>query len=236
MNFRTIFFPPIVLACLALASGCQTTEAPKASDSSSSSKWTTLFDGKPTDKLRGYKMTGFPSDNWVIDGDALKTVPGKAVDLMTVEKYKDFELEVEWKVKPVGNSGIIYRVAETDGPTYTTGPEMQVLDDQRHPDGKNPKTTAGALYALIAPSANKKVNPAGEWNKAKLIIKNNHVEHWLNGIKIVEYEWASPEVKALIKVSKFKDMPLFMTQPEGYVALQHHGEEAWFRNVRIRRL
>lgn len=235
MNLKTSLLPVLALACLALATGCQTTEAPTAS-SSTSGKWTTLFSGKPTDKLRGYKMAGFPTNNWVIDGDALKTVPGKAVDLITTEKYKDFELELEWKVQPGGNSGVIYRVAETNGPTYITGPEMQVLDDARHPDGKNPKTSAGSLYAMISPNANKKVNPAGEWNKAKLIMKNNHVEHWLNGVKVVEYEWASPQVKELVKVSKFKDMPLFMSQSEGYVALQHHGEEAWYRNVRIRRL
>jgi hypothetical protein len=199
-------------------------------------KWITLFNGKGTEQLRGYKMDNFPSNSWVIEGDALKTIPGKAVDLISMDKYDNFELEVEWKVKPGGNSGVIYRAAETDGPSYSTGPEMQVLDDARHPDGKNPKTSAGALYALIAPSPDKKVNPAGEWNKARLVIKNNHVEHWLNGIRIVQYEWGSPELKELIKKSKFKDMPGFMTQASGHVALQHHGEEAWFRNVRIRRL
>lgn len=203
--------------------------------------WTVLFDGKPTEQLRGYKQKTFPTNNWVIDGDALKTVPGKAVDLVTVEKYKDFELEVEWKVQVGGNSGIIYNVVEGSGPdygaTYMTGPEMQVLDDAKHPDGKNPKTSAGALYAMKAPGADRKVNPPGEWNKAKLVIKNNQVEHWLNGVKIVEYTWGSDEMKGWIAKSKFKDMPLFAKSMDGgLIAFQHHGEEAWYRNIRIRRL
>ena len=232
MKIQKAFVSSILCACLAgLGLSCASSKP-----SGGLNGWITLFNGKGTEQLRGYKMDSFPSDSWVIDGDALKTVPGKAVDLISMDKYDNFELEVEWKVKPGGNSGIIYRVAETNGPSYSTGPEMQALDDQRHPDGKNPKTSAGALYALIAPSPDKKVNPAGEWNSAKLVVKNNHVEHWLNGIRIVQYEWASPEVKELIKKSKFKDMPGFMTQSTGHIALQHHGEEAWFRNVRIRRL
>jgi hypothetical protein len=232
MKIQKAFVLSVLCASLAgLGLSCATSKPSAGLD-----KWTTLFNGKGTEQLRGYKMDGFPSNSWVIDGDALKTVPGKAVDLISMDKYENFELEVEWKVKPGGNSGIIYRAAETNGPSYSTGPEMQVLDDARHPDGKNPKTSAGALYALIAPTPDKKVNPAGEWNQAKLVIKNNHVEHWLNGIRIVQYEWASPEVKELIKKSKFKDMPGFMTQSTGHIALQHHGEEAWFRNVRIRRL
>lgn len=207
----------------------------------SAQEWTVLFDGKPTDKLRGYKQKSFPTNNWVIDGDALKTVPGRAVDLVTTESYKDFELETEWKVQAGGNSGIIYNVVEGSGSgygaTYMTGPEMQVLDDAKHPDGKNPKTSAGSLYAMKAPSAERKVNPAGEWNKAKLIIKNNQVEHWLNGAKIVEYQWGSDEMKGWIAKSKFKDMPHFAkSMSGGLIAFQHHGEEAWYRNIRIRRL
>src|SRR6185369_17214375 len=220
MRLRVVFLSALVFAAF----------------SADAQDWTVLFEGKPTDQLRGYRQKTFPTNNWVIDGDALKTVPGRAVDLITKEKYENFELEAEWKVKEGGNSGVIYRTVETNGPTWYTGPEMQILDDARHPDGKNPKTSAGALYDLIAPSAGKKVNPAGEWNKSRLIMKDNHVEHWLNDIKVVEYQWDSPEVRDLIKQSKFKDLPAFMKQKSGHIALQHHGEEAWFRNVRIRRL
>ncbi len=205
--------------------------------SASAQEWTTLFDGKPTDKLRGYKSKVFPTNQWIIDGDALKTVPGKAIDLVTTEKYKDYELELEWKVPPGGNSGVIYHVVEGPAATYMTGPEMQVLDDDKHPDGKNPKTSTGSLYAMVAPNAQKKLNPVGEWNKSKLVIKNNHVEHWLNGVKVVEYEWGSDLMKEWISKSKFKDMPQFAKSMDGgHIAFQHHGEVVWYRNIRIRKL
>jgi hypothetical protein len=202
-----------------------------------SGEWEILFGGKGPNKLRGYQMERFPSENWVVEGDALKTVPGKAVDLITTEKYKDFELELEWKVAEGGNSGVMYNVVEGAGPSYTTGPEMQILDDARHPDGREPKTTAGALYGMLAPNAKKKLNPAGQWNKSKIVIKGDLVEHWLNGEKIVEYKWGSEEMKRWIANSKFKDMPEFAKAKEGgHITIQHHGEEAWFRNIRIRRL
>ena len=199
-------------------------------------EWTVIFDGKSTDALRGYKEKTFPSKVWVIDGDAIKAIAGRGGDIITKETYADFELEFEWKISSGGNSGVMYRVAETNGPAWYSGPEMQILDDQKHADGKNPKTSAGALYDLIAPNQHKKLNPAGEWNTAKLVIKNNHVEHWLNGAKVVEYEWDSPEVRALIKESKFKDMKDFMKEKSGHIAFQHHGDTVWYRNIRIRRL
>lgn len=204
-------------------------------------EWQVLFDGKTPKGLRAFKGEGFPEKAWVIDQGALKTQPrsagGQVVDLITVEKFKDFELELEWKVTPGGNSGVMYRVAELpNGPAWFTGPEMQILDDDKHGDGKNPKTSAGALYALIAPNAKKKLKPVGEFNVAKVIFKNNHVEHWLNGEKVVEFTWGSPEVKALAAESKFKDKPRFMAEPEGHIVFQHHGEEFWVRNIRVRKL
>jgi hypothetical protein len=198
--------------------------------------WTVLFDGKPTKRLCGYRQSSFPDRSWIIAGNALKTVPGKAVDLITVEKYEDFELDFEWKVAAGGNSGVMYRVAETNQPTYWTGPEYQCLDNAGHGDGKNPKTSAGSLYALIAPDPANVTKPAGEWNESKIKVQQNRVEHWLNGTKVVEYTWSSDEIKALIAKSKFKDMPGFMTQRTGHIAFQHHGEEAWFRNIRARKL
>jgi hypothetical protein len=203
--------------------------------SAAAAEWTTLFDGKEIKGLRGYKMKEVPK-GWVVENGTLKTVPGRATDLITTEKYTNFEFEVEWKVAPGGNSGIIYNVAETGGPTYSTGPEYQLLDDARHGDGKNPKTSAGALYAMIAPPKDKKWNPAGEWNKSRIVAKNGHIEHWLNGEKTLAYDWSSPEVKELVKKSKFASMKDFMSQKGGHIALQHHGEEAWFRNVRVRSL
>jgi hypothetical protein len=203
--------------------------------------WQVLFDGKETKGLRAFKGEGFPSKGWILDNGALKTVPkdagGQVTDLITVEKFKDFELELEWKVAPGGNSGVMYRVNEAEkGPAWFTGPEMQILDDDKHGDGKNPLTSAGALYGLIAPNTQKKLKPVGEFNTAKIVFKDNHVEHWLNGAKIVEYTWGSDAVKALAAKSKFADKPRFMAEPEGSIVFQHHGQEFWIRDIRVRKL
>lgn len=221
------------LTCAALLLGAFTATAAE--------EWTVLFDGKNSNGLRAYKREDFPAKGWILDNGALKTVPkeqgGEVVDLVTKDKFKDFELELEWKVAPGGNSGVMYRVNEEEkGPAWFTGPEMQILDDDKHPDGKNPKTSAGALYALIAPNAKKKLKAVGEFNSARVVFKNNHVEHWLNGEKIVEFTWGSDAVKALAAESKFKDKPKFMGESEGRVVFQHHGQEFWIRNIRIRRL
>ena len=207
--------------------------APAAAD-----QWQTLFDGKSLSAFRCYNKPDIPSGIWSIEPDgSLKTVPGvkDGCDLITRDKYKDFEFEVEWKVPAKGNSGIVYRVVEQEGkPSWNSGPEMQVLDDTGHRDGLNATRSAGALYDLVAPKG-QTVNPAGQWNKARIVMKGNHVEHWLNDKKIVEYEWGSPEIQKAVAASKFKDMPLFMKATEGHVAIQHHGEEAWFRNIRVKK-
>ena len=199
-------------------------------------KWKVLFDGKSTDAWRGFRQDSFPDKVWKVDGRTLRTiVGGESRDLITREKYRDFELELEWKIAPGGNSGIIYLVSEDFDQTYQTGPEMQVLDDAKHRDGKDPKTSAGALYGLIAP-VNKVLKPVGQWNKVRLVVHNGHVEHWLNKRKVLDYELGSDQLKHLIAGSKFKDFPRFAQNREGYVALQYHGDEVWYRKIRIRSL
>lgn len=199
--------------------------------------WTALFDGRSTAAWRGYNQESFPSDSWVVEDGMLKAIGGakNPRDLITREKYGSFELELEWKLPPKGNSGVLYRVAEQEVPSWHSGPEMQILDDGGFPSN-SPKTWAGALYDLIAPAEGKKLQPVGGWNQMRLLVNGNHVEHWLNAQKLLEYELGSPALASLIAGSKFKDMPRFAREPQGHVALQHHGEGVWFRNVRIRAL
>ena len=173
---------------------------------------------------------------WQVADGTLARV-GSGADLISVAEFGSFDFKFDWKISPGGNSGVMYRVNEAEkGPAWFTGPEMQILDDDKHGDGKNPLTSAGALYGLIAPNAQKKLKPVGEFNAAKIIFKDNHVEHWLNGAKIVEYTWGSDAVKALAAKSKFADKPRFMAESEGHIVFQHHGQEFWIRNIRVRKL
>jgi hypothetical protein len=234
----------VLVALAALILGCEATDERGGTDtshrSSSSSPgpgggWQTLFDGTSTEALRSYGGGAFPA-SWTVEDGSLRTVPGAPVDLVTIESYVDFELEFGWRVSPGGNSGVIYRVKESDQPAWTSGPEYQVLDDLQHPDGQDPRTSAAALYALIAPGEGKRLEPVGSWNEGRIVVRGGRAEHWLNGALVVGYEWGSPQFRELIAESKFRGLPDFMSQREGRVVLQHHGEVAWFRDVRIRRL
>ena len=202
----------------------------------SKNKWIVLFDGTSTDAWRGYQRQDFPSDGWKIENGSLKTiVGGDQCDIITKEKYSDFELDLEWRVAPGGNSGIFYRATEDYPAMWQSAPEMQVLDDSLHPDGKNSKTSAGSLYDLIAPT-NKVLRPVGEYNQVRILVQGNHVEQWLNGVKIVEYELGSEMLQNLIAESKFKDFSEFAKAKAGFIGLQHHGQEVWYRDIRIRAL
>jgi hypothetical protein len=217
---------------VSLASGCVSLNG---DDAKKTGEWEVLFDGKSTDKWRGFKVSSFPDRGWKVEEGALRAVAGAGgPDLITKDKYENFELQLEWKVSPGANSGIMYRVSEDFDAPWHTGPEMQVLDDDRHADGKNPKTSAGSLYALIAPK-DRRLKPVGEWNQVKLIVHSNRVEHWLNGVKVVEFELGGSELNQLIAGSKFKDMPRFAKEKTGHIDLQHHGDDVWFRNIRVRR-
>jgi hypothetical protein len=224
VSLLTLIISVLVVGC------CRPTPSSPAADG-----WTVLFDGSSTAAWRGYKRADFPADAWVIDGNTLKTVPGHEVDLITREQYQDFDLELEWKVAKESNSGIMFHVTEDFPETYFTGPEMQVVDDDNTKDGRDPKTSAGSLYALIAPQ-NKKYNPYGQWNKARIVVQGPHVEYWLNGGKVLEYELGSEKFEKLVAASKFNTMPKFAKKPTGYISLQNHGGELWYRNVKVRRL
>lgn len=189
-----------------------------------------------TQTFRGFHRRLFPKGYWICEGGVLHSVRGKKIDLITREKFEDFDLELDWMVTPGANSGIFIGVTEAAPETYWSGPEMQINDDLLNPDGKTPNTSAGALYDLIEPNESKRLKPAGEYNHAGVISRNGHVEYWLNGAKILEYDWASPAMRDLIKRSKFKDARYFMKERNGCIALQSEGDEVWFRNIRIRPL
>jgi hypothetical protein len=185
--------------------------------------------------FRAFHGDAFPEGKWTCSDGVLRSVAGQRVDLVTREVYEDFELELEWKVSRGANSGIMYGVSEAGTDTFWSGPEMQINDDPNHPDGLQPKTSAGGLYDLIGPSRRDVLKPTGEFNHVRLVSRNGHIEHWLNGVKVVAYEWNSPEMRALIKGTKFATAPLFMQNRKGHIALQSEGDEVWFRHIRIRR-
>jgi hypothetical protein len=206
-----------------------------------SGKWIVLFDGTSTDKLRGYKMSGFPDQAWKVEDSALVAQTGTPnIDLVTKDEYKNFELELEWAVSPAGNSGVFYHVKETLGhesgngnsPNWLDNFEMQILDDIHFNDTAAIRS-AGSLYDLIIP-VNKHLKPIGEYNQARLIVNGNHVEHWLNGYKVVQYENNSAGMNKMLAASKFKNNPGYGKFPNGLIMFQHHGQKVWLRKIKIR--
>jgi hypothetical protein len=200
------------------------------------SKWEVLYDGKSVEHWRGFKREGFPDRSWDFRDGVLQSVEGaEPVDLITRDKYQDFDLELEWRISPGGNSGIMFHVSEDAAKPWFSGPEMQILDDNQHPDGRNPKTSAGSLFDLIAP-VNKELKPVGEWNLVRIHVAGPHVEYWLNGGKVVEYELGSDAFKALIAGSQFRDQQSYARQKTGRIVLQSYERQVSFRNIKIRRL
>lgn len=201
-----------------------------------SAGWQLLFDGKAIDKWRGYNTKEIPASWSIVDG-AITAAKGKGADLVSVEEYGDFEFAVDFKVAKNGNSGIFFRGVESPtGPIYHSAPEYQVLDDVGHPDAKNgPDRFCGANYAIEKPLVSA-CNPAGEWNSAKIVAKGAHVEHWLNGKKTADYELWTPEWKAKVAASKFKAWPGYGMAKSGHLALQHHGDDVAFKNIKVRTL
>lgn len=225
---RTILAVGVILvSSMSAQSPASLTAAEKAEG------WKLLFDGTSLAGWKGYKTTTAPA-GWTVAGGVL-TRSGPGGDLMTVEQYGDFEMRFEWKVPQNGNSGIIYRIAETEQYPWQTGPEYQVLHNQGHADGKNPITSAGSNYA-VNPPVKDVTKPVGEWNEGRLLVRGNHVEHWLNGVKVVEYEIGSADWEARVKASKFAKVANYGRMKRGYIALQDHGDAVSYRNLKIRPL
>jgi 3-keto-disaccharide hydrolase len=195
--------------------------------------WRPLFDGKTTTGWRGYKKADMPGGWQAVDGALTRA--GQAGDIVTNDQFGNFELALEWKLAPGGNSGIFYRVTEEGQAAYETGPEMQVLDDARHVDGHNRLTSAGSSYGLYAAPAGV-VKPAGEWNAVRIVVNGPHVEHWLNGVKVVDYELGSADWEKRVAGSKFNAWPGYGRAKRGHIALQDHGDWVAYRNIKIREL
>ena len=200
----------------------------------SKTKWHVLFDGTSLDAWRGYKTEKVPS-GWRID-DGLLVKDASVGDIVSKGEFGDFELELEWKIGEAGNSGIFYRGTEEYDHIYWSAPEYQLLDDIKAADNKTRLTCAGAAYALY-PSPAGHLKPVGEWNRTRIIAKGSHVEHWLNGVKLLEYELWSPDWEGKVKSSKFAMYPNFGRAKKGHIGLQgdHSGALA-FRNIRVREI
>lgn len=195
--------------------------------------WELLFDGESLAGWRGYRRDTAPGGWRPVDG-ALARV-GRGGGLVTVEQFADFELRFDWRVAEGGNSGVMFRVAEGDGPPWHTGPEYQLLHNAGHRDGRAPITSAGGNYA-VHPPARDVTRPAGTWNTARLVVRGDRVEHWMNGEKLLAYELGSPDWERRVRASKFAALPRYGREPRGHVALQDHGDPVAFRNLKIRRL
>lgn len=203
--------------------------------------WKLLFDGKTIDGWRGYKMDKMPPGWAAIDGAMVKVKPGAGGkgagggdDIITVQQFDNFEFTVQWKIVSNGNSGILYRVTEDAITSWHVAPEMQVLDNTKHLKRKKSQL-AGALYDLYAP-AEDVTRPVGEWNTAKVVANGKHVEHWLNGVKLLVYELGGDDWNKRIAGSKFKGKPRFAKAMKGHICLQDHSDRIEFRNIKIRPL
>lgn len=216
--------------------------------------WKLLWDGRTDAGWRGARSDAFPSAGWSMRDGLLEVAASDGAesrnggDIVTREEFSDFELQVDFRLTPGANSGIKYFV-DTDllkGEGSAIGLEFQLLDDARHPDAKlgiDGNRTLGSLYDLITarnlsepPGTDKRFNPPGEWNRARIVVRGNRVEHWLNDDKVVEYERGSPEFRRLVARSKYRDWPAFGERPRGPILLQDHGNAVSFRSIKIRDL
>ena len=202
--------------------------------------WKMLFDGSSLTGWRGYKKPDASDTRWQVQ-DGMLTLPkhdGKdtrgARDLISADTYNHFELAWEWRIAEAGNSGLKYFVLEDMDSAI--GHEYQMIDDERHADAKvGPKRQTAALYDVLA-AVNRPLRPAGQWNQSRVIVRSSTVEHWLNGTRVLSYELGSPALKTAIAASKFKDVARFGTLQKGHILVQDHGDQVWYKSIRIRDL
>ena len=245
-SFRRSLILAVVLLNCALSQQAKKSEAEPNSltDKEKREGWRLLFDGKTMNGWRGAYMDSLPKKGWEVrDGMLIVKESGGGEasfggDIVTLEPYASFELKLDFKLTDGANSGIKYFVIEQQPktPGSAKGLEYQILDDAKHPDAKlgiNGNRTLASLYDIM-PANNKKVNPIGEWNHSRILVKGKHVEHWLNGVKVLQFERGGKEFLAHKAESKFKDITEFGEYPRGRILIQDHGNKVFYRNIKIR--
>ena len=196
--------------------------------------WQLLFDGKDMSQWRNFKQQGL-SKQWIIEDGAMKLNGKGGGDILTKAQYQNFDLKLDWKISEVGNSGIFILADETGQKIYSHAPEIQILDNERHPDNKLASHLSGSLYDLIAsPAASHK--KAGEWNQVRVLLQDNQLTIWQNGVQTVSVKIQSPQWQQLVAESKFANWPGFAAKSSGHIGLQDHGDVVWFKNLKIKEL
>lgn len=217
--------------------------------------WQLLFDGSTATGWEGFQDTPFPTRSWSIEDGTIRTLADNSGgDIVTVSEFENFELAFDWKLVKGGNSGVKYLVQKAwASPGYrphlspeakrrsmlrATGPEYQLLDDANLNRGRRgwEYSSCGSLYLLYKPVSDKPLRAAGEWNTSRIVVQGTHGEHWLNGVKVLEYEFNSPELLMRVEQTKFKQVPGFGFKGPGHIALTHHNHPVWYRNIKIRAL
>ncbi|MDL5048886.1 DUF1080 domain-containing protein [Oscillatoria amoena NRMC-F 0135] len=233
------------IGCLVLLPSCEIRKQPKnpvepsnfLTEVEKTEGWDLLFDGS---SLKGWRIfKNLPNNSWEVQDGTLHCksfldgAENLRSDLITSKEYENFELTFQWKISYQGNSGVLFRVSEDYEQAYASGPEYQVIDDIGYPGDLPDENKAAANFAMHAPTE-ASPSPTGDWNDARLVVQGDHIEHWLNGSKVVEYDLSSEDWNRRRNASKWKDFPGYASFRKGYIALQDHGNEVWFRNIKIR--
>ena len=245
----------LILCCVTSLGACAGADASDEAASetvATSEGWEPLFDGTSLAGWRGIKSDVIPAGHWAVEDGMVRKIATADVptaadgqplvggDIMTVDGYEHFELTFEWKVSPGANSGIKYNVSQpmsvaNEPATAALGFEYQVLDDDLHPDALNGETRqAAALYDMFPPDAAKQLRPVGEFNSGRIVFVDGHGEHWLNGVKVLEYDVGSDPFNEALAASKYAPIDGFAELRAGHVVLQDHGDDVWYRNIQIR--